>query len=53
MESGDVTLLAQLLGTMNDILTKVEDARRGKEIDQFQRAKKELLALTDQVDALL
>lgn len=52
MERGDVTLLAQLLGAMNEVLGKMQEAQLKKNIEQFQRAKKEMLALADQVDAL-
>lgn len=53
MKRGDAALIAQLAAAMQDTLTKLDDAQQAKDVERFERAKKELLSLTNQVNALL
>lgn len=53
MKRGDALLLAQLINTMQELLVKIEEAQRKKDSEQFERAKKEFISLSNQADALL
>lgn len=52
MNRGDATLLAQLLRTMEDVLNKLDEAKVKKDAALFDRAKKELISLSERIDSL-
>ena len=52
MNRGDSTLLSQLLRTMEDVLTKLEEAKAKRDIELFERAKKEIVLLTERINSI-
>ena len=53
MKKGDVMLLAQILHTMQDLTTKIEQAYENKNVVILEKAKKEMLKFQKQVKDLL
>ncbi|HLC31084.1 MAG TPA: hypothetical protein VJK51_00285 [Candidatus Nanoarchaeia archaeon] len=53
MEREDITLLAQLLSSIKDSLTKLEQARKSKNNEAAASIKKEIIHFQKQIDAAL
>ena len=53
MNKEDVTLLIQLLQTMKEIASKIEDYYHKKDIEKLESGKQEFLELQRRVDELL
>ena len=53
MNKEDVTLLIQLLHTMKEIILKMEEYYKKKDIEKFNSTKKEVLELQQRVAELI
>lgn len=53
MEKEDVTIIAQLLTSMKDAISKLEDALKKKNMAETNMAKREILRLKENLDGLL
>ena len=53
MEKEEVIIIAQLLTSIKDAIDKLEEAKRHKDIEKFNSAKKEILNFQQQANELL
>lgn len=53
MEKEDIILIAQLLTGIKDILEKLRESEKKKEVERLNAAKKEILNFQSQIDKLL
>ena len=53
MEKEDIAALAQLLKSMEEAVDKLEKAQKDKDLEELQKAKKEILLFQKKVDELL
>jgi hypothetical protein len=53
MEKEVIGTLAQLLNSMKDAVSKLEDAQKSKDLATFNQAKQDILNLQSQIDRLL
>ena len=53
MEKEDATLLIQLLNTMKDLVSKLEEYEKKGNFEKLNKAKKELLDLQGRIDSLV
>ena len=53
MERDQIAILAQLLTGIKDSTEKLEEAKRKKDIEGFNRAKKALISFHKQIDQML
>ena len=53
MEKDDITLIAQLLTGIKDVIEKIEEAKKKKDVEKLNDAKKEILNFQNQIDKLI
>ena len=53
MKRDDIALIAQLLNMMKDTVDFLSKAKREKNLEKYNSARKEILHLSEQVDKLL
>jgi hypothetical protein len=53
MEKEDIIIIAQLLTGIKDAIEKLEEAKKSKNVDKFNDAKKEIIHFQQQIRGLL
>lgn len=53
MQKTDVILVAQIIKTMHELVVKLEQAYRARDMEKFEILKREVLAMQRKIDALL
>lgn len=53
MKRGDVIVLAQLIVSMKEKIVDFEKSFNDKNVDSFQKTKKQLLELSERIDSLI
>jgi hypothetical protein len=51
MNKEDIVVLAQLLSSMKDSANKLEKAQKTKNLEEINRAKREILSIKEQINA--